>query len=147
MPCPAARKRWHEVPCPSQVKYRRARYGLAEPGVVVVELLENRTGAGTALQVGAKWLADWCMHNAGDMDVTAVASTVATAVLEGRPGDELAAELFNMMGDGAFDGIQVCESFQPWCIAICTGPDQHYQLMMLVKIVDRKRTAQFVSAG
>lgn len=69
------------------------------------------------------------MHNAGDMDVTAVASTVATAVLEGCPGDDLAAELFNMMGDGAFDGIQACRSYQPWCIAICTGCHQHYTLI------------------
>lgn len=59
------------------------------------------------------------MHNAGDMDSMAIASTVATAVLEGRSGDDLAAELFNMLGDGAFDGIQVP------VMPACTAGDEH----------------------
>lgn len=61
-------------------------------------------------QVGAAWLADWCMRNSGEVpgtDVNSLAMTVAAAVLGGRSGDELAAELFNLLGDAFFESIQV----------------------------------------
>lgn len=61
-------------------------------------------------QVGAAWLADWCMRNSGEVpgtDVNSLGTTVASAVLGGRSGDELAAELFNLLGDDFFESIQV----------------------------------------
>jgi hypothetical protein len=62
------------------------------------------------LQVGAKWLADWCMSNSSDMpgtEVNSLAVTIVSAVLGGGSGDELAAELFNLLGDAHFEAIQV----------------------------------------
>lgn len=58
--------------------------------------------------MGAKWLADWCMTNSGDFgDVNSLAMTVASAVLGGHSGDELAAELFNLLGESFVESIQV----------------------------------------
>jgi hypothetical protein len=61
-------------------------------------------------QVGAKWLADWCMSNSSEVpgtEVSSLAITIASAVLSGGLGDELAAELFNLLGDAHFESIQV----------------------------------------
>lgn len=61
-------------------------------------------------QVGAKWLADWCMSNSSNMpgtEVNSLATTIVSAVLGGGSGDELAAELFNLLGDAHFESIQV----------------------------------------
>ena len=62
------------------------------------------------LQVGAKWLADWCMSNSSEVpgtEVNSLAITIVSAVLGGGSGDELAAELFNLLGDAHFEAIQV----------------------------------------
>ena len=82
---------------------------MIHPAVIRIWQRTRRPGEsrGCTEQVGAKWLADWCMRAAGDMDVAPVASTVAMAVLEGRSADALASDLFNVLGDGAFDAIQV----------------------------------------
>ena len=58
--------------------------------------------------MGAKWLADWCIANAGHAatDVNSLATTIAAAVLTGRSGDELAAELYNLLGDAFLEPIQ-----------------------------------------
>ncbi len=61
-------------------------------------------------QVGAKWLGDWCMRHCSALegsDVNSLATVVATAALGGRSGDELAAELFNLLGYDYFDAVQV----------------------------------------
>lgn len=71
----------------------------------------------TLSQVGAKWLANWCMHNVGDQGATDVASTVAVAVLGGGSAQSLASELYNLVGDSAFEAIQVR---QPIVSKLCT---------------------------
>ncbi|KAK9785880.1 hypothetical protein WJX73_006814 [Symbiochloris irregularis] len=58
-------------------------------------------------QVGATWLQNWCrqISGASAQDDT-LATAVARVLLTNNGGDEMAAELFDLLGDGAFDAIQ-----------------------------------------
>ncbi len=55
------------------------------------------------LQIGAQWLLEWAekagMH-------AEVATAAAKTVLSGGSNDEMAAELFDLVGDGGFEAIQ-----------------------------------------
>lgn len=55
------------------------------------------------LQVRARWLLEWVAKCGGGPDV---ATAVARILLLGGSADEVAAELFELMGDGSFDAIQ-----------------------------------------
>ena len=60
------------------------------------------------MQIGAAWLHHWVNQNTlltGD-ELEASCLGVACALLGARSGDEAAAELFNLLGDGAFDAIK-----------------------------------------
>lgn len=75
---------------------------------------EKMTGTGLRpclVQVGAVWLRGWCARAAGGSGAEAhgddaVALAVARAVLGAKSGDEAAAQLFDLFGDGAFEAIQ-----------------------------------------
>ena len=57
--------------------------------------------------MGARWLHSWCCQvaHAPASDDT-ISTAVARVLLMNRSGDEMAAELFDMLGDGAIDAIQ-----------------------------------------
>jgi hypothetical protein len=61
--------------------------------------------------VGAVWLRRWCARAAG-ADVAAshaddaVALAAARAVLGARSGEEAAAQLLDLLGDGAVETVQ-----------------------------------------
>ena len=61
------------------------------------------------LQVGAKWLRDWCHQAAASSSAASSDDTLALAVsrvlLASKSADEAAAELFDLLGDGQFDAI------------------------------------------
>ena len=59
------------------------------------------------MQIGARWLQQWCQQaGAAPTEDDALATAVARILLTHRGGDEAAAELFDLLGDGAFDAIQ-----------------------------------------
>ena len=61
-----------------------------------------------AVQIGAAWLHHWVNQNTlatGD-ELDSKALGVAGALLGAKSGDEAAGELFNLLGDGAFDAIK-----------------------------------------
>ena len=61
------------------------------------------------MQVGAKWLRDWCHQAAATSSAASSDDTLALAVsqvlLASKSADEAAAELFDLLGDGHFDAI------------------------------------------
>ena len=57
------------------------------------------------VQVGAKWLSEWCHRSGGSSD-DALALAVTRILLVSKSADEAAAELFDLLGDGSFDAIQ-----------------------------------------
>ncbi|KAK9814715.1 hypothetical protein WJX72_010327 [[Myrmecia] bisecta] len=63
-----------------------------------------------ASKVGAKWLREWCGRASGasalDSADDSLAMAVCRVLLLGRSGDEAAAELFDLLGDTAFESIQ-----------------------------------------
>jgi hypothetical protein len=60
-------------------------------------------------QVGARWLREWCNRAGGVNDASgddSLVLAVCRVVLGNLSGDEAAAELFDLFGDGAFEDIQ-----------------------------------------
>ena len=63
------------------------------------------------MQVGAKWLQDWCSRISGAEAAGAqaddtLALAVAQVLLTGKSSEEAAAELFDVFGDASFEPIQ-----------------------------------------
>lgn len=62
------------------------------------------------VQLGARWLQQWCQQASGTAPVgsgdDSLATAVARTLLSQQSGDESAAELFDLLGDGAFEAIQ-----------------------------------------
>lgn len=59
--------------------------------------------------MGARWLREWCGRATGGgkaREDDCVALAVCRILLCASSGDEVAAELFELFGDGAFDSIQ-----------------------------------------
>ena len=66
-------------------------------------------------QIGAKWLREWCGRASGGVSAAAASDDVLPLAVarillntSPKPSDETAAELFDLLGDGAFENIQVC---------------------------------------
>ncbi|GAB4820015.1 hypothetical protein N2152v2_007061 [Parachlorella kessleri] len=77
-----------------------------EEAAVEVEVFgaKARVSAG----VGARWLAGWCGKVVGDAAVTeddTLPTAVCRLVLSGRSDDELAAEVFDLLGEQVFEHI------------------------------------------
>ena len=63
------------------------------------------------MQIGAKWLQDWCSRVSGAEAAGAqaddtLALAVAQVLLTGKSSEEAAAELFDVFGDASFEPIQ-----------------------------------------
>ena len=63
------------------------------------------------MQIGAKWLQDWCSRASGAEEAGAqaddtLALAVAQVLLTGKSSEEAAAELFDVFGDASFEPIQ-----------------------------------------
>ena len=64
-----------------------------------------------AMQIGAKWLQDWCSRVSGAQAAGAqaddtLALAVAQVLLTGKSSEEAASELFDVFGDASFEPIQ-----------------------------------------
>jgi hypothetical protein len=53
---------------------------------------------------GARWLMQWCQRATGQRDDT-IATAVCRMLLSNRRDDEMAAELFDLLGDSVFEHI------------------------------------------
>ena len=62
------------------------------------------------MQVGARWLREWCHQASASSSAASSDDSLALAVsrvlLASKSADEAAAELFDLLGDGQFDAIQ-----------------------------------------
>lgn len=63
------------------------------------------------MQIGALWLRNWCAKLTGGGGGSSggddpVAHAVARILLTAKTGDEAAANLFDLLGDHAFDAMQ-----------------------------------------
>lgn len=73
---------------------------------IEAEVFGGDKGLGINKEAGARWLTSWCHKVGAAVDDDSVPTRVAILLLsDARSDDTLAAELFDLLGEGVFEGI------------------------------------------
>lgn len=95
------------APAPRQERKPPPRPATAAEASAVEEEVFGTKGRVLNAEAGARWLVSWCGRVAGEQhgDDDALPTAVCRLLLSPRSDDELAAELFDLLGEGVFEHV------------------------------------------